>query len=87
MVQARLALGHDQAMGLRFFLPEKAIRVVTSIYRFLRNPMYDGFILVFMGLGLALGIAADLYLALVSFTLFNVLLASVENYEWSWNPF
>lgn len=87
VVQSRLLLGHNQAMGIRFFFPEKAKRITHYLYAYLNNPMYDGFILVFIGLALAFGITADFYLAGASFLLFNILLAGVENYEWKWNPF
>lgn len=49
--------------------------------------MYDGFILIFIGVGLLFGIRENFYLAGASFILLNLLLARVENYKWSWNPF
>lgn len=85
--KSRLLLGRHQAMGIRFFLPEKATKITSSLYSFLNNPMYDGFILILIGLGLTLGIEADFYLAAWSFLLLNVLLANIENYRWHWNPF
>jgi protein-S-isoprenylcysteine O-methyltransferase Ste14 len=87
VIRARLLLGHKQAMGIRFFFPEKMKRINTSLYKYLNNPMYDGFILILTGLGLLFGIVVDFYLAGGSFLLFNIFLASIENYGWRWNPF
>lgn len=87
VVEARLLLGRSQAMGVRFFFPEKTKRIRTSLYRFLNNPMYDGFVLIFIGSGLAFGIREDFYLAIASFLLFNVFLSSIENFEFNVNPF
>lgn len=86
-VQARLLLGRNQAMGIRFFFPEKAKRIQSSLYRFLNNPMYDGFILIFIGSGLAFGIVEDFYFSIASFLLLNIFLASIENFEFKINPF
>jgi len=86
-IKSRLLLGRHQAMGIRFFLPEKATKITSSLYSFLNNPMYDGFILIFVGMGLIFGVKADFYLAAWSFLLLNIFLASIENYRWKWNPF
>lgn len=83
----RHLLGREQAMGVRFFFPERLRRVNSSLYRYLRNPMYDGFLLVLVGLGLSLGIQGDYLLAVVSFVLLNVSLAQIENFQVSINPF
>ena len=86
-VKSRILLGRHQAMGIRFFLPEKAKKITSSLYSFLNNPMYDGFILIFVGMGLIFGVKADFYLAVWSFLLLNIFLAGIENYKWKWNPF
>ena len=86
-IKSRILLGRHQAMGIRFFLPEKTTKITSSLYSFLNNPMYDGFILIFIGVGLLFGIRENFYLAGASFILLNLLLARVENYKWSWNPF
>ncbi|QQR55027.1 hypothetical protein IPG41_00400 [Candidatus Peregrinibacteria bacterium] len=86
-VKSRILLGRHQAMGIRFFLPEKATKITGSLYSFLNNPMYDGFIFIFIGLGLILGIKIDFYLAAWSFLLLNIFLASIENYKWRCSPF
>lgn len=72
-------LGFKQAMGYRFFTNEKQIWVSKGIYSKLSNPMYDGFILIFVGLGLLLGITFDFILAFVSYLFLNLFLASLEN--------
>lgn len=87
VAKARLLLGRSQAMGIRFFFPEKAHRIKSSLYRFLNNPMYDGFILIFIGSGFALGIVENFYFAIASFLLLNIFLASIENFEFKLNPF
>lgn len=85
--RSRLLLGRNQAMGMRFFFPEKSKKITTGVYHFLHNPMYDGFVLIFLGIGLLFGFVEDFYLATASFVLFNIFLASVENFEFHWNPF
>ena len=71
-------LGINQAMGYRFFSAKKHDWISSGSYSFLHNPIYDGFVLVFIGLGLWRGIIIDFYLASISFLLLNVFLASVE---------
>ena len=80
-------LNFPELMGLRFFYPTRTKRVSSSLYRFLNNPMYDGFLLMLFGGGLWLGIKENFYIALVIFLLMNLFLASVENYEFKWTPF
>jgi protein-S-isoprenylcysteine O-methyltransferase Ste14 len=75
-----MKLGFDRAMGSRFFF-HSIERIQKGPYKILRNPMYDGFMLVFLGLGITFGIVEDFYLALLSFLLLNVFLASVENFS------
>ncbi len=65
----------------------KDAKITGSLYSFLNNPMYDGFIFIFIGLGLILGIKIDFYLAAWSFLLLNIFLASIENYKWRCSPF
>jgi protein-S-isoprenylcysteine O-methyltransferase Ste14 len=80
-------LGFEQAMGMRFFFPERTKRIVSGVYRYFSNPMYDGFLFVLFGLGFSLGIKQDFYLALASFVFLNILLARIENYEHRLGPF
>ena len=87
VIAVSFILNFQELMGLRFFYPTRAKRVSSSLYRFLNNPMYDGFLLMLLGGGLWLGIAEDFYIALASLLLINVFLASIENYELKWNPF
>lgn len=86
-LQSRLLLGPYQPMGLRFFFAERAKKIDHSLYHVLNNPMYDGFALILIGIGLVFGIEADFYLAAASFLLLNIFLAAIENYTWKWNPF
>ncbi len=80
-------LGLENAMGRRFFFPEENPEIRTSVYSFLNNPMYDGFILMFIGFGMGLGIAENFILAAVSMIFLNAGLASVENHRFRWNIF
>lgn len=72
-------LGLKKAMGYRFFNPQEKTWVQKGFYSKLKNPIYDGFVLIFIGLGLSRGISFDFYLALVSFILLNLILAPIEN--------
>lgn len=87
VIAVSLVLNFQNLMGLRFFYPAKTERTYSSLYRILNNPMYDGFILILVGLALWFGIVQDFYLAFTSFLLLNIVLASVENYELKFNPF
>lgn len=80
-------LNLKELMGIRFFYPIESRKISYGIFKYLNNPMYDGFILIFLGLGFSLGISADFYLAVASFVFLNVFLANVENYKMSWIPF
>lgn len=82
--KVRMLLGRDQAMGIRFFFPERAKYIRHNLYKYLNNPMYDGFILVFVGLALLFGVQENYHLAIASFLMLNIGLASIENYQLSW---
>ena len=79
-------LNLQELMGRRFFYPSESKKIDGGIFKYLNNPMYDGFILILVGLGFYLGLSFDFYLAGASFIFLNVFLASVENYKFSWNP-
>lgn len=79
VVWVRLLLGKDQAMGVRFFFPERFRRVHGGPFRWLHNPMYDGFILILLSGWLMFGVWEDIVLAVVSFFLLNMYLARIEN--------
>lgn len=72
-------LGLRQAMGYRFFTKKKLKWLSSGSYKILSNPIYDGFILIFLGLGFLTGITINFYLTIVSFLLLNVILACFEN--------
>lgn len=79
-VWSRRILGRAGAMGIRWFLPEDAGHwEARGPYRWLANPMYDGFLLIFLGLGIGLGIHENFFLALASLILLNACLARVES--------
>lgn len=80
VVWSRFILGRSGAMGIRWFLPEDSPPwEKRGPYQILANPMYDGFILIFLGLGIGFGIRENFYLALASFLLLNLYLAKVES--------
>lgn len=72
-------LGFKQTMGHRFFVNQNFKWISLGLYSFLQNPMYDGFILILVSLGLILGKTLDFYIAIESFILLNIFLASIEN--------
>ena len=74
-------LGFRQAMGYRFFSIGKLEWISSGVFSFLHNPIYDGFALIFLGLGLSRGIFIDFYLPIISFIMLNVFLASIESKE------
>lgn len=53
--------------------------ITKGIYSYLHNPIYDGFVLMLVGLALVTQLSFNLILAFASFMLLNVFLASVEN--------
>lgn len=80
VIWSRYILGRAGAMGIRWFVPEKISAWETrGPYRFLTNPMYDGFILIFIGLGLWFGTTENFVLALASFLFLNLFLNKVES--------
>lgn len=80
VVWSRLILGRAGAMGIRWFLPEKVSAWETrGPYHMFANPMYDGFILIFLGIGFWLGTVENFILAIASLLLLNVYLARIEN--------
>jgi len=75
-------------MGRQFFLRENKKQWITSsIYKYLKNPMYDGFILIFLGLTLMRGTTENLLLALSSFLLLNIFLSRIESKGHDWGIF
>ncbi len=72
--------GFEMAMGKRFFFPEKNTEWLNiGIYTYLKNPMYDGFVLLLVGFGMLFGAIEDYYLAITIFVLFNGILAFIES--------
>lgn len=68
-----------QAMGYRFFSYEKIKWLSLGFYSFLKNPIYDGFLLIYLGMWFLTGNQTNLYLTLESFLLLNGYLAFIEN--------
>lgn len=75
-------LGWQRSMGARFFEMDNSTAVnwiTKGLYRFLKNPMYDGFLLFFVGLYLLKGQPDYLVLTISSLLLLNIFLARIEN--------
>lgn len=71
-------LGWRQAMGGQFF--EQSYTWTTNgLYRYLKNPIYDGFLLIFLGLFFIKNQGDYLLLAVASGLLLNIFLAPIEN--------
>ena len=88
VIWSRLILGRSGAMGIRWFLPERApVWEIRGPYRILANPMYDGFVFIFLGLGLIFGTIENFYLAAASFLLLNIYLNAVESHGYPFRVF
>ena len=75
-------LGLRRAWGIRYF--EKNYKndiEKRGPYKYLNNPIYDGFILFFLGKALANNSIFYLLISLECYLLFNVFLSSFENKE------
>lgn len=77
---AIILLGIPRMWGVRYFKSSRDDVIEhRGIYRVLKNPIYDGFFLIFLGSALSSNSLFYLYGALESFILLNCLLARFEN--------
>ena len=75
-------LGLKKAWGIRFFEKKyKDIIEKRGPYKFLVNPIYDGFFVYFLGKTIVTDSLLYLFLSLESFLLLNIFLARFENQE------
>jgi protein-S-isoprenylcysteine O-methyltransferase Ste14 len=75
-----ILLGPARLNGLRFFHPAlQEERVISGPFRWLENPMYTGYFLVFLGIALLRNSLYDLVIALESLLLLNYFQATIEN--------
>jgi protein-S-isoprenylcysteine O-methyltransferase Ste14 len=74
-----ILLGPAKLNGLRFFKPLREEQVVSGPFRWLKNPMYTGYFLVFLGVALLKNSLYDLAIALESLLLLNNIQARIEN--------
>jgi len=72
-------LGPAGALDGYFFGRSKPNRVSGGVFRWLRNPMYDSYVLAFVAAACRKQNAVHLLLAAESFVLLNLIEASVEN--------
>lgn len=76
---AAIPLGPAGVLNGYFFGRSTADRRPSGIFRWLRNPSYDGYVLAFLTLAYRKGNAIYVLLAAESFALLNLMEASVEN--------
>lgn len=74
----RLLLGRKRFLGGRCFDTQYDTRTTGGLYRYLRNPIYDGIIFAFLGLALWRENTDFLILGLATFLFLNVFMARVE---------
>ncbi|MBW3591817.1 MAG: phosphatidylethanolamine N-methyltransferase family protein [Actinobacteria bacterium] len=74
-----IQLGLERVANGYFFGRGPTEAVEGGVFRWLRNPMYDSYFMVFLGLALFKANAVYLLMAAESYLLFNVIEARVEN--------
>jgi protein-S-isoprenylcysteine O-methyltransferase Ste14 len=75
-----ILLGPARLNGLRFFSPSlQKERVISGPFRWLENPMYTGYFLVFLGIALLRNSLYDVVIALESLLLLNYFQSTIEN--------
>lgn len=74
----RVLLGRARFMGGRCFDRKYDTRVAGGLYRYLRDPIYDGIVLAFLGLALWRGNTDFLLLAFASFLFLNIFMSQIE---------
>ena len=70
------ALGSGALINANFFQNSKVVS--SSVYRYIKNPIYDSYLLLFLALGMIYGNAAYLLVALTSFIGLNIIESKVE---------
>lgn len=79
IIRSVQVLGFKNYAGYRFFNKNSRDRLVhKDIFRYMQNPSYNGFILVFLGFGFMLNSFEQIVLAGLSFVLLNFIEAKVE---------
>ena len=79
LVWHRNILGRKRFMGGRFFEASHDTWTEGGLFRSLKNPAYDAFIAIFVGLFFWRGNTDFLVLAVITFFVFNIFLARSEN--------
>lgn len=75
-----ILLGPARLNGRRFFQPAlQEERVVSGPFRWLENPMYTGYFLMFLGIALLRNSLYDVVIALESLLLLNYFQSTIEN--------
>jgi len=71
-------IGSGALVNANFFQKSRVKPISTGVYKFLKNPIYDSYSLLFMGLGFALSNAAFFVIAGVSFIGLNIIESKIE---------
>lgn len=74
-------IGSGALVNVNFFQKNKTKYVTTGVYKYLKNPIYDSYFLLFIGLGFALSNAAFFIIAGLSFVGLNIIEGKIERIE------
>lgn len=74
-------VGSSALVNANFFQKSKVKPISTGVYKFLKNPIYDSYFLLFIGLGFALSNAAFFIIAGISYIGLNIIESKVERIE------
>lgn len=74
----RFILGRERFFGGRSFTPAWETRTQRGLYHYIKHPVYDAMLVIFLGLWLWRGQSAFLGLAVLSLILLNIILVKIE---------
>jgi protein-S-isoprenylcysteine O-methyltransferase Ste14 len=74
-------IGSGALINANFFQKQETKPVKSGVYKYLKNPIYDSYFLVFIGLGLALSNATFFIIAGISFIGLNIIESKIERIE------
>jgi protein-S-isoprenylcysteine O-methyltransferase Ste14 len=77
-VSAIKIIGNGALTNSNFFTPQK--KVISGVYRYFKNPMYDSYALFFLGLGLIFSNWSYIILSVLVWILLNCIESKVENF-------
>lgn len=74
-------IGYGALVNANFFQKNIGKPVSKGVYKYLKNPIYDSYLLVFIGLGFVLANAAFFIIAGLSFVGLNIIEGKIERIE------